>query len=103
MADGKNFEKARKEIESFWLKNQHPDCWKSWIIKDAIQTIISKSQLKSGGKKVQQPSAKNVNPFFSAVSRSYQPAIEAKIGKKVRNNNHFHRAKTTNMPTVLEI
>ena len=62
------FDKALKENESIWLKNQYPESWSSKIINDALQKIISKPQLKNGGEKIelrgQKPPANHVKPLF---------------------------------------
>ena len=47
-----DFDKALRENESIWLRNQYPESWTSKIINDVLQKIISKTQLKNEGKKV---------------------------------------------------
>ena len=41
-----NLDKALKENENIWLKNQYPESSTSRIINEALQKIVSKPQLK---------------------------------------------------------
>ena len=89
-------------------KNQFPESWTSKIINDALQKIISKPQLKNEVEKVQlrgqQLPAKDVKPsFFLQYRGNISLQLKRKLGKKVRNENHIHNAKTMYLPNIIEI